>query len=92
MAQVPVVGVNVTEIVGLIVAGLVVLIPVVGWTARFALKPIAEAIIQIRDSGGEREVLEHRVRLLEARLGTGPSVAEARESDGGLLGSGGEEF
>ncbi len=92
MAQVPVVGVNVTEIVGLIVAGLVVLIPVVGWTARFALKPIAEAIIQIRDSGGEREVLEHRVRLLEARLETGPSLAEARENDGGLLGSGGEEF
>ena len=47
-----------------------VLIPIVGLTARFALKPIVEAIARMREAraggaGRELAVLEQRVSLLE---------------------------
>lgn len=47
-----------------------VLIPIVGLTARFALKPIVEAIARMREAqtgtaGRELNVLEQRVALLE---------------------------
>ena len=47
-----------------------VLIPIVGLTARFALKPIVEAIARMREAqagstGRELGVLEQRVALLE---------------------------
>jgi sensor histidine kinase YesM len=49
---------------------LTVLIPIAGLTARFALKPIVEAIARMREvqagaTGRELGVLEQRVALLE---------------------------
>ena len=49
---------------------LTVLIPIAGLTARFALKPIVEAIARMREvqagsTGRELSVLEQRVALLE---------------------------
>ncbi len=51
---------------------LMLMIPVAGFTARFALKPIVEAIAKYRElqggSTGELRVLEQRVSLLEQQL------------------------
>ncbi len=52
---------------------LMLMIPVAGFTARFALKPIVEAIARFREmqggsSAGEIRVLEQRVALLEQQL------------------------
>ncbi len=47
---------------------LIVLIPVAGLTARFALKPIVEAVARMRQTGGAAEhlaLLEQRVALME---------------------------
>jgi len=67
---------------------LMFLIPIAGLTARFALKPIMEAIARGRDaaSGGtarELGVLEQRVALLEQQYqtleGTVDRIAEFRD-------------
>lgn len=52
---------------------LTVLIPIAGLTARFALKPIVEAIARMREvqagsSARELSVLEQRVSLLEQQF------------------------
>jgi hypothetical protein len=63
--------IDLTAIVAIVMGMLVVLIPVAGLTARFALKPIVEAIARVRESqGASREVglLEQRVALLEQQL------------------------
>jgi hypothetical protein len=63
--------VDVTGLVATIGGLLIVLIPVAGLTARFALKPIVEAIFNAREnSAGAREaaILEKRVALLEQQL------------------------
>jgi hypothetical protein len=57
-------------IVGILMGGLIVLIPVAGLTARFALKPVVEAIIRVRAGQGANtaealSLLERRVALLE---------------------------
>src|SRR5262245_17550327 len=57
-------------ILGILMGGLVVLIPIAGLTARFAIKPIMEALSRGRDAGmggSERELslLQQRVALLE---------------------------
>ena len=62
------------DIVGLVatVGGiLIVLVPVAGLTARFALKPLVEAVFRARDNQlGSRDaaVLERRVAVLEQQL------------------------
>ena len=48
----------------ILMGGLVFLIPVAGLTARFALKPILEAIAQLKGTQGA----DQRVALLEQRL------------------------
>jgi TolA-binding protein len=68
---VPVLPIDLTSIVAIVMGMLVVLIPVAGLTARFAFKPIAEAIAQMRDGGAaQREVsmLEKRIALLEQQF------------------------
>lgn len=63
--------VELTALVGAIGGILIVLIPVAGLTARFALKPIVEAISRAREiQGGNREaaLLEKRVALLEQQI------------------------
>lgn len=55
----------------IITGGVLLLIPVSGFTARFALKPVIEQIIRLRDTDARRrEVLElqARVSLLEQHL------------------------
>lgn len=55
----------------IITGGVLMLIPVSGFTARFALKPVIEQIIRLRDTDARRrEVLElqARVSLLEQHL------------------------
>jgi hypothetical protein len=47
---------------------LIILIPVAGLTARFALKPIVEAVARMRQTQGASEhllLLEQRVALME---------------------------
>ena len=63
--------IELTGLVGTIGGILIVLVPVAGLTARFALKPIVEAITRAREvQGGNREaaILEKRVALLEQQL------------------------
>lgn len=67
------VPVDIIGLVGTIGGILVVLIPVAGLTARFALKPVVEAIYRAREvQGGGREaaIMEQRVALLEQQLRT----------------------
>jgi len=63
--------IDLTAIVAIVMGMLVVLIPVAGLTARFAFKPIVEAIARMRETqGATREValLEQRVALLEQQV------------------------
>ena len=84
----PVAPVDLTGLVAVVMGLLVVLIPISGLTARFALKPIAEAVARMRESqGASREVaiLEQRVALLEQQLSNMETdvnrLEEAREFD-----------
>jgi hypothetical protein len=57
-------------ILGILMGGLMFLIPIAGLTARFAIKPIMEALAKGRETGlggtnRELAVLEQRVALLE---------------------------
>jgi hypothetical protein len=60
--------VDLTALVPAVLGILVVLIPVIGFTVRFALKPIVEALSRAREvapPGRETELLAARVRELE---------------------------
>lgn len=60
--------VQLIPIVAILIGGLIVLIPIAGLTARFAVKPLIEAISLAREGQGasrELAVLEQRVALLE---------------------------
>ena len=63
--------VNLIPLVAVVLGGLSVLIPITGLTARFALKPIIEAITTLR-AGQEDEkrtaFLEQRLALVEEQL------------------------
>lgn len=59
---------DVTGLVATIGGLLIILIPVAGLTARFALKPVVEAIFKARHSPRETAILEKRVALLEQQL------------------------
>ncbi len=53
---------------GVIMGTLIILIPVAGLTARFALKPIVEAVARMRQTQGAAEhlaLLEQRMALME---------------------------
>lgn len=57
-------------LVAIVMGCLMFLIPIAGFTARFALKPIVEAMAKYREiqggtAGRELNVLEQRVALLE---------------------------
>src|SRR5262245_55085235 len=63
--------INLAEIISACLAGLVIIIPVLGLTIRFALKPIVEGIASVRDARrGRLEVdqLAERVAALERQL------------------------
>ncbi len=63
--------IDVTALVATVLGLSLVLIPVLGFTARFPLNPTAEALRRIFDQPGAQtavELLERRVMLLEQRI------------------------
>ncbi len=69
--QVPVAPIDVTSVIAVVMGILVVLIPISGLTARFALKPIAEAVARMREAQGTSQALglvEQRLALLEQQM------------------------
>jgi hypothetical protein len=63
--------VDLTAIVAIIMGMLVVLIPIAGLTARFAIKPITESLARLRQGNMDRQVvelLERRLTLLEQEV------------------------
>jgi monomeric isocitrate dehydrogenase len=60
-----------TGLVAVTLGILVVLIPIAGLTARFALKPIVEAFARVKEINGEEQkvaLMEQRIALLEEHL------------------------
>ena len=67
----PIQPVDLTALVPATLGVLIVLIPVLGFTVRFAIKPIVEALARARESSGpgrEVELLAARVRELEEEV------------------------
>lgn len=63
--------IDLTAILGTIVGGLFILIPTIGLTVRFALKPVLEALANLRDARRERldlDQLARRIAALERQL------------------------
>jgi siroheme synthase len=63
--------VDLTALIPAVLGVLIVLVPVMGWTARFAIKPIVEALARAREAGApsrEVELLAARVRELEEEV------------------------
>ncbi len=63
--------VDLTALVSSILALSIILVPVAGFTLRFALKPIVEAIATSRrgrSSDAELSLLEQRIALLERQM------------------------
>lgn len=52
----------------LLILGLTILIPVTGFTARFALRPIAEALVRLRRASDSQQGLEHRMSRIESEV------------------------
>jgi hypothetical protein len=63
--------IDLTSIISVVMGISIVLIPVIGLTARFALKPTVEALSRIFEGRGRDEsvqMLERRVALLEQQV------------------------
>jgi hypothetical protein len=63
--------IDLTAIISVIMGVSIVLIPVIGLTARFALKPTVEALARVFEGRGRDEalqILERRISLLEQQL------------------------
>jgi hypothetical protein len=62
---------DLTGLVAVIMVFSIVLVPVIGFTARFAFKPIAETLARLLAVRGDEEtlnLLERRVALLEQQV------------------------
>jgi len=71
LAQAPIAPIDVTGTIAVVMGMMVVLIPIAGLTARFALKPIAEAVARMREAAGtgrELQLVEQRLALMEQQL------------------------
>jgi hypothetical protein len=67
----PVMPIDLVALSAVILGCLIVLIPIAGFTARLAIKPITEAIARSRDNPTDREtmrLLERRMALLEQEV------------------------
>lgn len=89
--------IDLTAIVAIIMGMLVILIPVAGITARFALKPTVEALAKLFEKQGLEDtvgILEQRMSLLESQMESMEAslrrIADVVEFDHELR-SGGEE-
>lgn len=76
--------IDLTAIVAIIMGMLVVLIPVAGLTARFALKPLVESLARVWEHKGTEEnlaIAERRIALLEQQIeGLEGSVRQLEET------------
>ena len=71
--------IDLTAFLAIFMAISVVLVPVIGLTARFALKPTVEALGRFFDKKGNDEaisILERRMALMEQQLITAPNSDE----------------
>ena len=63
--------IDLTSVIAVIMGISIVLVPVIGLTARFALKPVAEALSRVFEARGTDEsiqILERRISLLEQHV------------------------
>lgn len=63
--------VDITGLVAVIMGTLMFLIPIAGFTLRYAIKPVAEAMARLREGTNDREalaLLERRMSLLEQEV------------------------
>lgn len=63
--------IDLTALVAITLGCLMILIPIAGLTARYALKPISESIARMREGGASREtisLLERRMALIEQEM------------------------
>ncbi|MCJ7629329.1 MAG: hypothetical protein MUO50_13200 [Longimicrobiales bacterium] len=63
--------IDLTAIISVIMGISIVLIPVIGLTARFALKPVVEALARVFESRGMNEsmqIMERRMALMESQV------------------------
>ncbi len=63
--------INLTEIIAVVMGISIVLIPVIGITARFALKPTVDAFSRLFEGKGANEtisILERRMALMESQI------------------------
>ena len=68
----PVLPIDLTALVAVIMGTSIVLVPVIGLTARFALKPTVEALGRFFEGKGTEEsvtIVERRLALVERRQG-----------------------
>ena len=66
-----IIPIDITSLVAVIMGISIVLIPVIGLTARFALKPTVEALSKFFEAKGQEEtiaIMERRQALLEAQV------------------------
>ncbi|MEE8594389.1 MAG: hypothetical protein V3T25_00845 [Gemmatimonadota bacterium] len=85
-------------IVAIVMGMMTILIPITGFTARFALKPIAEAVARMKEAQGSGQhvaLLEQRVALLEQQQSNTEAdlekVLEVQQFQEKLLSSSGKE-
>lgn len=64
----PAIEFDITTIAAIWMAGVIVLVPLIGLMARFGLAPVIDAVGRMRAGGGTGEVEEERFRGLEARV------------------------
>lgn len=80
--------VDIVALVSVILGISIVLVPVIGLTARFALKPVVEALARVFESRSVDEtvrILERRVELqeqqIEALQGSLKQISETQDFD-----------
>lgn len=56
------------DFVKLAIIGLTILIPVTGFTARFALRPITDALARLRAPNESQQALEQRMSRIESEV------------------------
>ncbi len=65
--------IDLTQVIAVIMGISIVLIPVIGLTARFALKPVVEAlsnVLQTRGMDESLQIVERRLALMETQMET----------------------
>jgi len=63
--------IDLTQVVAVVMGISIVLIPVIGLTARFALKPVVEAlsnVLQTRGMDESLQIVERRLALMETQM------------------------